>query len=132
MAEEKKAAKLPHNLILENRKNLHLSGVEDVESFDEQTVIAYTGLGQLVIRGKELHVSKLKLDSVLFCIPVRSGLRFVRFTMSFVQSGCFFYRVGSLRRFWTFFTFFLRRYLPLLFLWLFPGAKCGLISILEK
>ena len=63
LAEEKKAAKLPHNLILENRKNLHLSGVEDVESFDEQTVIAYTGLGQLVIRGKELHISKLNLES---------------------------------------------------------------------
>ena len=46
MAEEKKAVKLPQNIILENRKNLHVSGVEDVDSFDEQTVVAYTGLGQ--------------------------------------------------------------------------------------
>ncbi len=63
LTEEKKTAKLPHNIILENRKNLHISGVEDVDSFDEQTVIAYTGLGQLVIRGKELHISKLNLES---------------------------------------------------------------------
>ena len=34
-----------------------------MDSFDEQTVIAYTGLGQLVIRGKELHISKLNLES---------------------------------------------------------------------
>ncbi len=63
MAEEKKAVKLPQNIILENRKNLHVSGVEDVDSFDEQTVVAYTGLGQLVIRGKDLHICKLNLES---------------------------------------------------------------------
>ena len=62
MAEEKKT-KLPHNLILEDRKKLNISGVEDVDSFDEQTVIAYTSLGQLVIRGKSLHISKLNLES---------------------------------------------------------------------
>ena len=63
MAEEKKAAKLPQNIILENRKNLHVSGVEDVDSFDEQTVVASTGLGQLVIRGRDLHICKLNLES---------------------------------------------------------------------
>ena len=37
LTEEKKTAKLPHNIILENRKNLHISGVEDV------TLIQYNG-----------------------------------------------------------------------------------------
>ena len=63
MAEEKKTVKLPHSVILENRKSLTATGVSNVDSFDEQTVIAYTGLGQLVIRGKELHISKLNLES---------------------------------------------------------------------
>ena len=63
MLDEKKAVKLPHNVILENRKSLNISGVEDVDSFDEQTVIVYTGMGQLVIRGTTLHVSRLNLDS---------------------------------------------------------------------
>lgn len=63
MAEEKKAAKLPHNIIMENRKKLRISGVEDVDSFDEQNVIVYTALGQLVVRGKDLHICRLNLES---------------------------------------------------------------------
>ena len=42
---EKKAG-MPHNLILEDRKKLVVSGVEDVDSFDEQTVVAYTAVGR--------------------------------------------------------------------------------------
>ena len=42
---------------------IHVSGVEDVDSFDEQTVVASTGLGQLVIRGRDLHICKLNLES---------------------------------------------------------------------
>ena len=63
MAEEKKTAKLPHTLILENRKALTVSGVSDVDSFDEQAVIAYTDLGELSIRGQGLHINKLSLET---------------------------------------------------------------------
>ncbi|MGN0517551.1 MAG: sporulation protein YabP [Acutalibacteraceae bacterium] len=63
MAVEKKNIKLPHNLILENRKSLTLTGVSDVDSFDEQTVTAYTDYGELVIKGKNLHINKLSLES---------------------------------------------------------------------
>ena len=34
--------RLPHNLILKDRGELTLSGVTDVDSFDETTIIAYT------------------------------------------------------------------------------------------
>ena len=37
MNEEKKVQAAQHNLIMENRKNLTVSGVSDVDSFDEQT-----------------------------------------------------------------------------------------------
>ena len=63
MAEEKRAVKMPHNVILENRKSLNISGVSDVDSFDEQTVVVYTDLGQLIIRGNSLHVNKLSVES---------------------------------------------------------------------
>lgn len=53
---------MPHNLILEERKNLSISGVTDVDSFDEQTVIAYTVKGEITIKGWDLHVSKLNLE----------------------------------------------------------------------
>lgn len=63
MIEEKKNVKLSHNLILKERKLLNLSGVLDVDSFDDRTVVAYTELGELTIKGKDLHISKINLDS---------------------------------------------------------------------
>lgn len=52
----------PHNLILEGRKRLMVSGVEDVESFDEGTVVLSTVAGALIVRGDGLHIEKLSLD----------------------------------------------------------------------
>lgn len=51
-----------HNLILENRNKLSLSAVLEVESFDENLIIAITPLGSLSIKGDNLHISKLDLD----------------------------------------------------------------------
>ena len=59
---EKKSG-MPHNLILEDRKKLVVSGVEDVDSFDEQTVVAYTAVGELMIKGEGLHINKLSLET---------------------------------------------------------------------
>ncbi len=53
----------PHNLVLDNRKKLSVTGVEDVPGFNEETVSAVTTLGNLIIRGSNLHLSKLDLDS---------------------------------------------------------------------
>lgn len=52
-----------HNAILEDRRKLMLTGVTDVESFDEKQVGLYTQLGELSIRGKDLHVSEMSLES---------------------------------------------------------------------
>lgn len=63
MPQEKLKTKMPHSLMLDNRKALSISGVSDVDSFDEQTVIAYTDQGELAIKGKGLHINKLNIDS---------------------------------------------------------------------
>ena len=66
MVEDKrniKAQKSAHNLILENREKLSLSGVLDVESFDEESIILHTDMGILIIKGDELHINKLNIDS---------------------------------------------------------------------
>lgn len=52
-----------HNAIMENRSKLMLTGVTDVENFDENKVYLYTQLGELVIRGKQLHVNEISLES---------------------------------------------------------------------
>jgi sporulation protein YabP len=64
MIEEKKVSKPKvQNLILENREKLSISGVIDVESFNDESVIVDTELGILVIRGVDLHINKLNIDS---------------------------------------------------------------------
>ncbi len=63
MNPEKRINQRPHNIIMENRKSLSVSGVTDVESFDEQTVVLYTDMGQLTIRGSELHLERLNTDA---------------------------------------------------------------------
>ncbi len=52
-----------HNLILEDRKNLSLSGVTDVDCFDERIIRVFTELGELTIKGKKLHVEGVSLDT---------------------------------------------------------------------
>ena len=51
------------NLILENREKLTISGVLDVLSFDDQIVIVETDLGLLTIKGENLRINKLSLDT---------------------------------------------------------------------
>ena len=50
----------PHRLTLDERKNLWMSGVEEVESFDEETVAVKTVKGRLYVRGTALKVDKLE------------------------------------------------------------------------
>ncbi len=51
------------NLILEDRGKLSISGVNDVLSFDDQVVIVETELGLLTVKGENIRVNKLSLDT---------------------------------------------------------------------
>lgn len=57
MAEQQPA--LPHKLVLNERKQLTVSGVTEVVSFDDTAVIAHTQLGTLVVQGKDLQLKTL-------------------------------------------------------------------------
>ena len=63
MPEENKKAKMPHNIILENRKTLTAAGVSDVDSFDEVTVTVYTDMGELTVKGEGLHINRLNIET---------------------------------------------------------------------
>ena len=51
------------NIVLENREKLSISGVLDVLSFDDQIVIVETELGLLTIKGENLKINKLSIDT---------------------------------------------------------------------
>ena len=60
--ENRPRAEAAHHIILEEREQLSVSGVEEVESFDENTIVMLTNRGTLIGRGEELHIEKLCLD----------------------------------------------------------------------
>ena len=51
-----------HALKMEDRKMLALSGVTEVVSFDEMSVVYQTTAGMLTIEGEGLHITRLDLD----------------------------------------------------------------------
>ena len=65
MVEERKSINLNtniiQNLVLENKKKLSVSGVNDVLSFDDQIVIVDTELGLLTVKGENIRINKLSL-----------------------------------------------------------------------
>ncbi len=59
---QKPAAQL-HNIIMENRRELRISGVKDIDSFTETKIVLSTVMGELVVKGEDLHVSVLEAET---------------------------------------------------------------------
>lgn len=52
-----------HNLILENKNKLSVSGVADVDTFDEGKIVLFTADDTLIIEGEDLHIQKLDVSN---------------------------------------------------------------------
>ncbi|MCD8104882.1 MAG: YabP/YqfC family sporulation protein [Lachnospiraceae bacterium] len=59
--EEKKNVK-PHIISWKDRAEGSVTGVTDVLSFDENTVVLQTEQGILTVKGKDLHIGRLELS----------------------------------------------------------------------
>lgn len=53
---------MPHQITLDNRGVLVVTGVEEVESFDENMIVMATVKGTLAVRGESLHIDRLSMD----------------------------------------------------------------------
>ncbi len=58
-----KAAETQHNITMEGRRRLSVSGVGDVESFNEEEVIMSGGSWTMSVRGRGMHMERLSVDS---------------------------------------------------------------------
>jgi sporulation protein YabP len=54
--------KLPHKLQLSERNQLTMTGVTEVASFEENSVVLHTSLGRLLVQGRDLKLKTLSLD----------------------------------------------------------------------
>ena len=62
MKDEYKAVR-SHNLILEGRENLSVSGVEGVVASNDREVLMHTVMGDLVVLGEGLHIDALSVET---------------------------------------------------------------------
>jgi len=60
---EKKRSPSRHSITIDKRESVSVSGVTDVISFDEESVIGETELGVIIIRGVNLHVNRINLET---------------------------------------------------------------------
>ena len=52
-------ANLNHNITINERKNIIISGVKKIESFDNEEFLLETTMGNIVIKGTDLEIIKL-------------------------------------------------------------------------
>lgn len=57
-----------HTLNLENRERLTLTGISDVDSFNEETIIAISSCGELTITGELLHIEELNVENEILTV----------------------------------------------------------------
>ena len=59
---EAKSVEQPHRLTLDSRSRLSVTGVLEVESFDETEILLTSTRGPLSIRGQGLRLQQLSID----------------------------------------------------------------------
>lgn len=74
MVSDERNREMPHTVILEGREKLSISGVVDVQSFDEEQILLETVRGMLVVRGQGLHVERLQLEAGELIVEGEIGL----------------------------------------------------------
>ena len=54
--------KVVQSLMLENKEVLNVTGVENVDNFNDEMVVLITNKGKLTIKGEKLNISKLNVE----------------------------------------------------------------------
>ena len=63
MDEKKNELKFAHSILIDERERIKVSGVTDVESFDENEITLYTSGGGVVFIGEDFKINRLSVES---------------------------------------------------------------------
>lgn len=78
-------AKLPHNIIVENRSRMDITGVTRIVSYDESGAVLETQQGTLTVGGSGLQVSELSIKSGE--VKISGKLEFLQYTQPAARSA---------------------------------------------
>ena len=70
-----------HGISISERKNIIVTGVKKIESFDNEEFFMETSLGYLVIKGTELEI--IKLDTYQGNVSIKGKLD----SMAYIETG---------------------------------------------
>ena len=60
---ENKLSTTIHNVIMENREKISISGVKNTVNFDDKIIVLETQMGEMTIKGENLNISKMDIDT---------------------------------------------------------------------
>lgn len=63
---------LNHNITINERKNIIITGVKKIDSFDEEEFLLETTMGTIVIKGVELEI--IKLDTYQGSVSIKGTI----------------------------------------------------------
>lgn len=89
--EEKNVNLIPHNIVLEDRKHLTVSGVRDVDSFDEMNIVALTTLGEMTVSGSNLRINRFSTD--VGELAIDGDIAAIAYSENTREQGGFFSRI---------------------------------------
>lgn len=79
---------LNHNITISERKNIIITGVKKIDSFDNEEFLLETTMGNLVIKGKDLEM--IKLDTYQGNVSIKGVMNSVMYTdISKKEEGVF-------------------------------------------
>jgi len=71
---------LNHNITINERKNIIITGVKRIDSFDDEEFLLETTMGTIVIKGMELEI--IKLDTYQGSVSIKGTI----ISLSYVDS----------------------------------------------
>lgn len=81
---------LMHNIVIENRQRLNATGIQNVDSYEDDCIVAQSECGEIIIKGHDLKITRLSVETG--DMTVEGGIDSASYNAPKV-SGSFFSRV---------------------------------------
>lgn len=91
MDERKNDNKPFHSITINQRETINVSGVEDVESFDENEIILYTSEGGIILSGEEFKINRLSVETG--DVEIQGFVNEIKYTNSTQSGGGFWSKI---------------------------------------
>jgi len=91
MEDRKNEFKAPHSIVINERENIKVAGVTDVESFDENEITLYTSEGGIILIGEDFKINRLSVETGE--VEIEGFINEIKYTNSTQVNGGFWSKI---------------------------------------